>query len=32
MIVLITGVSHTGKTLLAQRLLEKYNYAAAFRL
>lgn len=26
MIVLITGASHTGKTALAQRLLEKYNY------
>ena len=26
MIVLITGASHTGKTLLAQRLLEKYHY------
>lgn len=26
MIVLITGASHTGKTLLAQRLLEKYKY------
>ena len=26
MIVLITGSSHTGKTLLAQRLLEKYKY------
>jgi hypothetical protein len=26
MIVLITGATHTGKTLLAQRLLEKYNY------
>lgn len=26
MIILITGASHTGKTLLAQRLLEKYNY------
>ena len=25
MIYLITGASHTGKTLLAQRLLEKYN-------
>lgn len=25
MIVLIAGASHTGKTLLAQRLLEKYN-------
>ena len=26
MILLITGASHTGKTLLAQKLLEKYNY------
>ena len=26
MIVLITGASHTGKTLLAQKLLEKYKY------
>ena len=26
MIVLITGASHTGKTLLAQRLLEKNKY------
>ena len=26
MIFLITGASHTGKTLLAQRLLEKYHY------
>lgn len=26
MIVLITGASHTGKTALAQRLLEKYQY------
>ena len=26
MIVLITGASHTGKTLLAQKLLEKYQY------
>lgn len=26
MIVLITGASHTGKTVLAQRLLEKYRY------
>jgi adenylate kinase family enzyme len=25
-IILITGASHTGKTLLAQKLLEKYNY------
>ena len=26
MIILITGASHTGKTLLAQKLLKKYNY------
>lgn len=26
MVILITGASHTGKTLLAQRMLEKYNY------
>ncbi len=26
MIILIAGSSHTGKTLLAQRLLEKYKY------
>ena len=26
MIILITGASHTGKTILAQRLLEKFNY------
>lgn len=26
MIIIITGSSHTGKTLLAQRLLEKYKY------
>ena len=26
MIVLITGASHTGKTLLAQKLLENYQY------
>ena len=26
MIILITGASHTGKTALAQRLLEKYHY------
>ena len=25
MIILITGASHTGKTLLAQRMLEKYH-------
>lgn len=27
MIVLITGASHTGKTALAQRMLEKYQYS-----
>lgn len=26
MIILITGASHSGKTLLAQRLLEKFKY------
>lgn len=26
MIILIGGASHTGKTLLAQKLLEKYKY------
>lgn len=26
MIIIITGASHTGKTLLAQKLLEKYKY------
>lgn len=26
MIILLTGASHTGKTLLAQRLLETYGY------
>ena len=26
MIVLIMGASHTGKTVLAQKLLEKYKY------
>ena len=26
MIILITGATHAGKTLLAQRLLEKYHY------
>ena len=26
MIILITGTSHTGKTALAQKLLEKYKY------
>ena len=26
MIILISGASHTGKTVLAQKLLEKYKY------
>ena len=26
MIILITEASHTGKTLLAQKMLEKYSY------
>ena len=26
MIILLTGATHTGKTLLAQKLLEKYHY------
>ena len=26
MVILIAGASHTGKTLLAQRMLEKYKY------
>ena len=26
MIIMIGGASHTGKTVLAQRLLEKYHY------
>ena len=26
MVILITGASHTGKTLLAQRMLETYHY------
>ena len=26
MVIIITGASHTGKTLLAQRMLEKCNY------
>ena len=26
MIILITGASHTGKTVLAQKMLEKYHY------
>ena len=27
MIILITGATHTGKTLLAQKLLQKYHYS-----
>lgn len=30
MIVLITGASHTGKTVLAQKLLEKYKYPSPY--
>ena len=26
MIILIAGASHTGKTVLAQKLLEQYHY------
>ena len=26
MVILITGASHTGKTLLAQKMLENYKY------
>ena len=26
MVILIAGASHTGNTLLAQRMLEKYHY------
>lgn len=26
MVIIITGATHTGKTLLAQKLLEKYHY------
>ena len=26
MIVLLSGASHTGKTVLAQKLLERYQY------
>jgi len=26
MVILIAGSSHIGKTLLTQKLLEKYNY------
>lgn len=28
MVILITGASHAGKTLLSQRLLERYHYPA----
>ena len=31
MIIIITGPSHTGKTALAQRLLEKYNDFKSFK-
>jgi len=30
MIVLITGASHTGKTVLAQKLLERYRFPYHF--
>ena len=26
MIIIITGASHTGKTVLARQLLERYGY------
>ena len=26
MVIMITGASHVGKTILAQRMLEKYKY------
>ena len=26
MVIIITGASHVGKTILAQKMLEKYNY------
>ena len=26
MVILITGATHTGKTMLAQRMLERYGY------
>ena len=26
MVIIITGASHVGKTILAQRMLEKYKY------
>lgn len=28
MVILISGASHTGKTLLAQKLMERYRYPA----
>ena len=27
MVILITGASHTGKTALAQKLMQKYQYS-----
>ena len=27
MVIIITGASHVGKTILAQRMLEKYKYS-----
>ena len=27
MVIIITGASHTGKTVLAQRMLEKYKFS-----
>ena len=32
MIILITGASHTGKTVLAQKMLEKYGYSVVIKL
>ena len=32
MITLITGASHVGKTILAQRMLEKYINTRIFQL
>ena len=31
MIILITGASHTGKTVLAQKMLEKYGLRSSER-
>lgn len=31
MVILIAGASHTGKTLFAQKLLEKYKYYRSFK-